>query len=220
MLVSIDELTDYMGGLKLTVKQRDITERVILPGVQSELETHLNRYVELTHIREWRPANYDGIVVFTQTPVWRVFSITGQRGTDYTPPSPPAWTPPDFVEMTGIRNMDTTNSGLQNTPLPYEYAVGGSAYNPYSSLLGGLTGTAQEPVYLCDYLAGWNGAGIPGMKLAMMRVAAREVERQFDDTMSIKGGSQDAAEDSDKRDKYWTQDELLEYDRYRRRVIV
>ena len=226
MLVNIDQLTAYMGGVNLTPKQRDITSNVILPGVQQELEEYCNRPLERIHIRENRPVDDRGFIVFTVAPVWKINFIADIHGVKLTlPPGPDNSTPlDDFVEVAGMRNVDKSHA--LNLGRSYEYFIGTCAGvgGPYWPLTiagaNAIGGTMQEPYWTCDYIGGWDGANEEGLDLAIMRVAAREVERQFDDTQSVKGGNQDVAQDSDTRDKYWTEDELTRWDRCRRRVLA
>jgi hypothetical protein len=74
MLVSIDELIDYMSNVTLKADQREAVE-LILEGVQSEVETHLNRPVEPVRVTEtlWPDAN--GFIFPTRTPLLRVVSL-------------------------------------------------------------------------------------------------------------------------------------------------
>lgn len=222
-LATAAELTAYMGGLVLTPAQTTHVTNVILPGVQGELEKHCNRPLEVVHMRENRVPNSEGFIVFTVTPVWKVnFIMNAVTGTQVTLPVAPA--PPDnlpaFVTDGSMRNFD--HSGDGTIGVPFEYYVGIPLTIPAWPLNAvPVFGSSGYPdSYVCDYTGGWKGEEEPGLKLDILRVAARETERQFDDTMSIKGGSQEAAEDSDPRYKYWSQDELTEWDRLRRRVVV
>lgn len=71
-----------------------------------------------------------------------------------------------------------------------------------------------------DYLGGYNGDKIPGVKLAIMRVAAREFVRNHDNSMTIQNTELRPPEDPTPVAKGWTIDELAKFDRYRRRVVA
>lgn len=222
MLASLAQLKAYMGNINWTPDQANHAETVILPGVQKELEVHCNRPLEVVHIREVRPVDDRGYVVFTVTPVWSINFIKNSiTGESLTLPAAPTTPLPAFDSSdTSMRHIDKVGSGPV-IGIPYEYPVGPVGASPYWPLLSPYTiGVSPEVTYVCDYTGGWKGLEEEGLTLAILRVAAREVERQFDDTMSIKGGSLDAAESSDPRYKYWDQDELYEWDRLRRRIVV
>jgi hypothetical protein len=206
MLVDIEELLQYMGGMKLTDDQKGITESVILPGVQEELETHLNRPIEPVRVREAVRADDQGWLWLGVTPVHQIFSVTRSDG----PNVPIVQTPwADLAVDDEYRSWTAWGN-----PDLYRYRVGGISWNaPYPN-------PWAASYYLLEYIGGYNGYVDNGLKLAICRVAAREVEMQFDDTMSVRGGGQEAAQDSDSRQKGWTDDELKKWDRLRRRVVV
>ena len=221
MLVTLDKLLDYMGGVKLTDKQQTITSEVILPGIQQELEEHLNRPVEVVYVREQLIPNEFGYIVFTVAPVKRINFIADPGGNLLTlPPAPPAlppFSPPHGVE----RALDLTS----NINESFQFYVGGvtTGWDNWNSptLFPPYSGDANViPTYTADYLGGYDGIYDEGLMTAICRVAAREVERQFDDTQSLRSGQQDASEDSDRRDKFWTSEELERWGRLRRRVVV
>lgn len=222
MLVTLAQLKSYMGGIELTPDQETHVTTVILPGVQQELEVHCNRPLEPVHMRESLTVDERGYIIFTVTPVWKLnFIMNGSTGVMLTLPTPPTAPNdlPPFVVDVGMRNVDKVGSEpAQIVGLPFEYFVGGglvtSNYWPLT------VPNTYEATWVADYVGGWRGYEEQGLDLAILRVAAREVERQFDDTMSIRGATQDTAMDSDPRMKYWDQDELYEWDRLRRRVVL
>jgi hypothetical protein len=210
-LVTIDELTTYMGGLKLTENQRGITESVILPGVQQDLENYLNRPVEPILIREGLRPNDNGYVFFRTTPVHKIISIVTSSGQDTEYAAP---TVPELSNPGEYRTYDEWGD-----PELYKYHVGvmpGGFSLGYYPSFGGYS----MPYYRVEYVAGYNGYVNEALKLDITRVTAREVEAQFDDTLSLRGGGTEAAQDSDNRVKGWTQDELEKWDRLRKRVAV
>lgn len=211
MLVSVAELTEYMGGFQMLPARQTFVETVILPGIQGELENHCNRPLELVHVREADP---EGYIVFSVTPVVSFVGVTRSDGEAVTIPKPLPDPLPAMTPIPGItRELDIAGVGV--TPYPHKLYVGPILFTGPTLFL------TQAPVsYLAEYVGGINGTKVPGLKTAIMRVAAREVEKQFDETMSLRGGGVEAADDSDDRDKYWTEEELKQWDRYRRRVTA
>lgn len=71
-----------------------------------------------------------------------------------------------------------------------------------------------------DYRGGINGDKNPGIKLAIMRVAAREFMHNHGDSMSLSNTEARPESDPTPTPKGWTQDELLQFDRLRRRTVL
>lgn len=207
MLVTADELTAYMGGVQLTNEERDITESVILPGVQQDLELFLNRPVEPVQVRESLLVDEYGYTVLTVTPVWKIIKVQQSDGAVITGSS---YVPPAMVDDPST-NRSVDYSGLGEYPLPFRYNVGSWGI---SAAWGG-----PATYVIVEYIAGYKGYTDKAIKLAILRVAAREVERQFDNSVTLVGGSVEAVQDSDSRIKGWTQEELNRFRRIRRRVI-
>lgn len=207
-LVTADDLTAYMGGLELTDSQRGIVETVILPGVQQDLENYLNRPVEPIVVRESVKQADNGFLYFRVTPIHSILSIASSSGLSITLSSD---VPSTLYNPDQLRELDEWG----------EPDLFGYQLDAFSS--GGYVGypTIMRPMfYRVAYVAGYNGYVNEGLKLDILRVAAREAEMQFDDTQSMRGGGQEAAEDSDDRPKGWTEDELKKWDRLRRRVMA
>jgi hypothetical protein len=208
-LITSDELIAYMGGVKLTPKQLGITEMVILPGVQQELENYLNRPVEPVIVREAVRANETGFLYFRVTPIHEIRSVALSDGTNIPLATVPA---SEVVNPDQLRTMEEWG-----VPELYGYQLTGYVGLPsgYYPAIG-----MGRPFYRVEYIAGYNGFLNEALKLDVLRVSAREVEMQFDDSMSLRGGQTEAASDSDNREKGWTQPELQKWDRLRRRVAV
>lgn len=208
-IVKLDELSAYMGGFKVSNEvQRGIIESVILPGVQQDLETHLNRPVEPILVRESIRPDDTGFLWFRHTPIHYIISITAPDGTEL-PLDQAVSGLVTVLDDDNIRVLDEWGMpelfGYQLTTVPYS---------------GGYFGSINRVFYQVEYVAGYNGYVNEGLKLDLCRIAAREVEMQFDDTMSLRGSSTEAASDSDSRPKGWTDDELRRWDRLRRRTVV
>lgn len=214
MLVSVDELVEYLGGYdQLTDARQEHIEHVILPGIQSELENYLRRPVELTHVREQLAADQEGYIWFTVTPVVDIVSVTRSDGDTISIPRPKPQPIPPMADIPIIeRKLVLPGVGLG--AYPYKLYVGPLLFNVPSLFL------TQAPVsYLAEYIGGIDGTSVPGLKMAILRVAAREVEKQFDETLSLRGGATEAASNSDDRPKFWTQEELEQWDTLRKPLV-
>lgn len=75
--------------------------------------------------------------------------------------------------------------------------------------------------YYVDYTGGINADVNPGVKLAIMRVAAREFGYKFDETVTVSNTEGRPPEDGPSpQPKGWTADEVKAFDRLRRRVVL
>lgn len=207
-LVSVDDLMDYMGGLTLTQTQIDHTNNFILPGIQQDLETYLNRPVEPIIVREGLRPDDRVFLWFRVTPIHVVQSVTRSDGSAVTLETIPL--APTISNPADLRIYDEWG-----VPELYGYQL-----SAFSSGYVGYPVMSSAPYYIATYVAGYNGYVNEALMLDIMRVSAREVEMQFDDTLSLRGGQTEAASDSDNRTKGWTQEELMKWDRLRRRVAV
>lgn len=212
-IVSISDVTTYMGGDTLTQGQRDFVSSTVIPGVQQELETYLNTPVELVQVRESLTPETDGYIYFTYAPVRRVLSVVWSAEgavpltlTQYVPPSPV----PD--PSVGRPVIDRTAPAA--TSSSYRYQVGLQAFP------GVILASNYVPYVVVDYIAGTDASKNAGLKLAMLRVIAREVERVFDTSSAIRSGNLEPATQSDTRIKGWSLEELKAWDRLKRRVIL
>lgn len=189
-VVTVPELKNYLSGLNITDIQEQSLEAII-GGVQSELERHLNRPVQRQRVMEEADADHAGNVYLGVTPIVEVYGIY-PVGMDGGP---------DLVHPIG------------NSANPM-----GSIFRRNSNYLklGGVVGGA---VYV-DYLGGINGDQNPGLKLAIMRVAAREYMHNHGDSMSLSNTESRPESDPTPTPKGWTADELRQFDRLRRRTVL
>lgn len=81
MIVTVEELVDYMSNVSLSADQRQAAE-VVLEGVQAEVETYLNRSCEPGEYIETLAPDADGYLWPSQTPVTEIVSV------NQLPPSP------------------------------------------------------------------------------------------------------------------------------------
>lgn len=210
-LVDSTALSAYMGGATWTEIQESHITDVVLPGVQQELELYLNRPVEPMHVREARPIDDCGRVFLTVTPVWEVIGID-LNGTVETPTQ---YQPAALSDVPAIaRKYDPAITKMSGTPF-WAAQPGFITVTAYiSSLLAGVPNQA-----VVEYIGGYLGYTDDALKLAILRVAAREVERLYDTSIGLRDGAGQPAGESDRRGKGWTPQELAMFDRLRRRVV-
>lgn len=230
MLVTPEQVSNYMGGIELTDEMTASLNNDILPGIQSDLEDYLHRPVEPVHVRETLDITSRGTIVFSIAPVWNIIALTRTSDnvavpfTQFIPPALP-------VSNSEERIYDP--AGLGSDAAPFEFYVGayGGAYPNVGEAFLSLGGSPVYDAYVpsayfqsrqfqitAEYRGGYYGIADKKIKLAIIRVAAREAERQFADNIAIADGTADNAKTSDSRVKGWTQDELKQFDRLRRRV--
>jgi hypothetical protein len=204
-LVSPQELSDYMSGIRMNEAQERSAAQ-ILAGVQADLEHHLNRSLEPRRSREMVRVDRNGFVNVRHTPVQAVLRIT-----DYgsTLPVPASDVVPNYLPTLS-----------ENMPL-YDYAPdnNGASY----IVPGGVRYGTPGSYVLIEYVAGGSQMimdHLPQVKTAILRVAAREFEQMHDDTMSLRNATATPPADKGVQVKGWTDDELRRFDRLRRRVVV
>ena len=186
-IVTVPEFQNYLSGVKLTDIQ-SLDAQNILDGVQSELETYLNRSIQQRRVAE-------------------VLDVTG-RGTVHVSNSP-------IAELYGVHTV--TGAG---TPSEAKIVLPAGGWKPGRNFIRlGWSSCGVGQVYV-DYLGGYNGDQIPGLKLAITRVAAREFVHNHSDGMTVQNTELRPPEDPSPVAKGWTIDELAKFDRYRRRVLI
>lgn len=218
MLANGEDLLTYMGGLVVEEETFNFIEGVVLPGVQRSLETYLNRPVEPIQVREPRTPDREGFVTLTVSPVWKVLKVDYMGQSDQVP---------DVYQPPGLTPLDPVAERIYDVA---QYPQSATAWMiPISPVINIFT---WSPIYnygynprippyvVVNYVGGLNGYAIDGLKLAILRVAAREVERNMDDTLNIRAGAAEVASYSDNREKGWTQDELFAWSRFRRPVMA
>lgn len=185
-IVTVPELRNYLSGIGITDTQK-VSAELILDGVQSELETYLNRSVQQRRVIEYVPVTNMGHAIASNTPI---------------------------MELYGVYGSDPRNTVV--TPRPMPLLPG--AWRPGQSYVA-LGFLFQSAVWV-DYLGGYNGDKIPGLKLAILRVAAREFVHQHDDGMTVQNTEMRPPADPTPQPKGWQIEELTAFDRYRRRVMA
>jgi hypothetical protein len=217
-LVNSEQLADYLNGATWSPRQQLHIEEIVLPGVQRELETYLNRPVEPMHVREARQPDCEGRVWPTVSPVWQVLAIHFAPGgdsialdTSFEPVVPMA---PSIVTA---REWDPAGTKMK---APNWIIQQGSAYIFVPGYIWDPSVPLSGSYVVVEYIGGYNGYVDEGLKLDVLRVAAREVERTYDNAVSLRDGAGVALGPSDPRPKGWQPDELAKWDRLRRRVVV
>lgn len=209
MLVSKAELQQYMNNLGLTIPQGANVEAV-LSGVQSELELYCNRTLELVQVREMVMTDGTGYANVSYSPVVKVIRVDALNQIDTTfLPATPVYVPEPFERDVLMSPEGVMIDRLANIDGTTHIVVPGGIY------VG--TGDSWQIV---EYVAGYVGPHTPAVKAAIKRVAAREVTRTMDDTVSLRDGDAQQASEPDNRPVGWTEDELRQFDRLRRRVIA
>lgn len=212
-VISFEELSAYMGGsANITPGQKDLIRSVVIPGVQEELEKYLNTPVELVQVRESLQPETNGCIYFTVAPVKKLLSaIWSSAGA--VPQTITQYQPDPVLMDPSITRPVINRTGAAGSAAAYRYDTG------YSGLPGIWAGTAA-PYMVVDYIAGYDGTNDSSLKMALLRVTSREVERQFDTSVGIRNGSLENVAPSDERPKGWTREELRSFDRLKRRVVL
>lgn len=121
-----------------------------------------------------------------------------------------------IMNVYGLYHLDPT-TGERGEAITMESLPGGWYRRGANFLRLGWGGCRTVVV---DYMGGHNADLDPGMKLAIMRVAAREFEHQHGDTMALVNTETRPKADPVPQPKGWTEEELAKFDRLRRRVVL
>jgi hypothetical protein len=223
-LVLVDELKDYMSGVTFTAAQLRTAQSVI-DGVQRQLERYCNRVLEPVLIQERVQADGQGRLKFSKTPVIKLISIIDQFGSlipiaedeNGAQPTVPPLDPTEYENYSSLgvtRQVDNVGSTFYGSSV---IGYGGFGDYFYGPLL------VPEMWYVLKYIAAPGDLDLDDVRLSILRVSAREMTRHHDDTMSTKDGI--ISDDSNPeivgiQGFGFTPDELTQFDRLRRRVIV
>lgn len=210
MLVSVEELLKYMSNANMTADQK-IDIGSTLAGVQQELETYLNRPLELVQVREAVRTDIAGNAYVSVTPIHKVIG-TSIVEVSYGPSPLNQFSPyiPPVMERDPLIGDDGVMIDLLTVPNFGDPLV----------IPGGVHIGFPEAWYVVEYIGGYNGHAVEGLKLDIKRVAAREVAENHIDGLSLRDGNAEKAAESDPRPKGWTPEEKTRWDRLRRRVIA
>jgi hypothetical protein len=206
-LVGVTDLVRYMNGINLSDSQRSNVE-LLLRGTQEDLEDYLNRPVQPMQVREYLVTDAAGYANVRVSPVHKVLHAEPLEATQFP-----------FLE----------SAAFESTPLVLDESLEeparvldlwGAGAGDYRIVPGGFYVGVPDAWYAVEYIGGYNGYADDKIKVAIMRVVAREVERNNDVTMNLRAGNADKGTESDSRASGWSPPELAAFDRLRRRVIV
>lgn len=168
LLVSVDELRSYMSSIGLTADQA-IGAQDVLFAVQSELQSYLNRpLVAVTVVDEPVAVGRNGFLFTRHSPVTAVSSIKRYPTLEVSPAS-------TYQVVNGLIR------------LRHAYVAPGTFYG--WDALHGPPGTLAPEEYLVSYTASlpaFYPESLGALKGFILRVAAREVENNHDDTLTPK----------------------------------
>lgn len=207
MLVSVIDFRRYMGGMNPLPGQTE-TIAMILQGVQEQLELWLNRPVETIQIRETVRSDRQGYLHLSVTPVQRVLSVGVTSASDVAYPEV------GVVEKYPMVRDATTSEDIRVIDRSPRYA------NNYQREYGGLRVNMPCTWHQVEYLGGYDGAQDNALKLAILRVAAREYRKNNTTEAGLNEGTIDEVQPGDNRDIGWTKNELTQLERLRRRVYL
>lgn len=184
MLVTKNDLTNYMD-IKLTLRQQDAAD-LILAGLQSELETYLNRPVEPTVFEEeYRlPSNQHGVPMGTFLSIDNSYyndSFTTTNPVDnmiYAEPPHMIYLRNSPVINVSSVTVQPVHGALRTLTVNDDYVVhryGIEYFYGYENDLVTVT-----------YTAGLDGDSIPFFKLVILRAASREMQNLHDDVVGVK----------------------------------
>ena len=200
MLVSVGEYRQKLNGIVLTEGQRKDVE-LLLSGLQQELELWLNRPVEPILVSEYVRPEYGGSCRLSVTPVLEVISWSQSKA----PGINPEWAPEPFTRPAGydeeIRKIQLMGGG------PYGYTI----------VPGGISGVGG-PGYV-TYLGGLpkDHPQISAIKRKILEIAARSSVFEKSDAIGLSDGNPRTADEMAQASG-WTEPELRQFERLRRRV--
>lgn len=196
-LVTVDDLIEYMSDISLTMNQQ-ASAQLILDATQQQLEAILNRPLEQIQVREKVRTDHTGEAVLSYSPIQRILTA---QALNYSQATVTALTPEVMQVTSAERVVDM--QPLQNNIVPGGFFIG----RPWTW-------------YVIEYLAG--GIAHPyvdSVKLAILRVASREMTFNHDDVLSIKDDFAREPANAESIRKGWTPEDLAPLDRLRRRTV-
>lgn len=212
--MTVDDLVAFMSGVTLTDDQRTMAAPVVLDGVQAALEVWLNRPIQPVLVREIIRSDADYRLWTTVAPIHYVvglLEVTETSGAALIPSAAPALTTLTLADYQAFDNSTVPDDGNEVIT-----TIRRMDTMPHASY---ILATYPDQDYQVDYVGGYNGFADPALKLAILRVAAREMTENHDDTLSIK---EDFAKDVPAQPmlKGWQPHELTPLRRLKRRVLV
>ncbi len=199
----MQELQQYLNGVSLSVADHASAE-MILASTQHALELYLNKPLEPVQVRELARSRGDGRIYLRVSPVHRILSVTSAyNGYNYSLATP--FIPPVFER--------------DDTVLQYvDYVPDLAGTYPISA--GGFYSDIPDNTFVVDYVGGYNGYNDMALKMAILRVAAREVSAQHDGRPQFRRGTSEVVTTSTPVEIGWQPEELQSLQRLRRIVVV
>lgn len=206
-LVTVDELTDYMGSSVIGNSQAKSAE-LILAGIQNELEMYINRSLEAKAHREMVLTDSKGFARLFSAPIHAVTKVSFVSYSSVVNVPGSEFPVEQLVESGDIETVDIV-------PTDFGHGI---------ITAGGVNLGAPNTHFIVEY-SGGGGDRIqsyyPSIKLAILRIASREWQHLHDDTVTINNGQ--TGDDVDPNvigKRGWTREELEQFDRIRRRAIA
>lgn len=213
-IVSVEELAAYMGGASFVGTSKQYAAAQTLAGVQQELETYLGRPVQKVQIREVLVADTNNYLNPSVTPVQKVLSYTPINDflDGFVIPDEPYPTNPmeRDASMPDTGRMEDHAYPVVNAPLT---RANGIYLGDYQNFMPGTH-------FFVEYIGGYDGYVDNGLKQAILRVAAREMSTNHDQTLNLRDGNPQTANAPDPRPRGWSDEELMKWDRLRRRTVA
>jgi len=179
MLVTSADLRTYMD-ITLSNRQLDAAD-IVLAGLQSELESYLNRPIEVgtfTNEKHVLPATHVGIPMTSFFYNQSLDSTSAQGTVTYSEP-------PTTIYLRNSPVVTVTNVTLTPTQSPLQVLVVDQDYTVRRYGIDVYRGFAND-VLRVTYTAGLAGANIAMFKLMILRAATREMQNMHDDVVGVK----------------------------------
>lgn len=207
-LVTVANLKDYMD-ISFSNIQEDAAN-IILPGLQSELETYLRRPIETGVITQTH------VVSETHTPL-RSTAYFYDESLDTTQTITDVAVSPTYImyakESPVVSVTSLTRQGPDDVSATTLTEGDDFIVHPYGFHV--MAAQTQDTL-TAVYTAGVDGTTVPYFKLLILRAASREVQNLHDDVVGLKDlETRDVATDV----TGFTEAELKSVQRYRRRRI-
>lgn len=176
MLVSVRDLQTYMD-ISFTNRQQDAAE-FVLEGLQSELESFLNRPIELAEVTETHVVESTHTGIPTASFFYDYSLDTTFRPIGYIQPPITVYlrnTPVVSVSSVIVK-APTLAPAVQEVELDYTvYRYGIELYR--------ALGKDEVTV---TYVGGIDGSEVKAFRILILRAAAREMQNMHDDTVGLK----------------------------------
>lgn len=179
MLVAIEDLQDYMD-IKFSNRQRRAAEHV-LAGLQSEMETYLNRPIEIGTFTESHVVDVNHDIIRAGAFIFYDYTLDN-TGHPLSLIAPPITVYLRNSPVVSCASVTVTAASPSATPLVLvennDYVVRRFGLDIYRAFINDLV--------TVTYTAGVDGENIAMFKLMILRAATREMQNMHDDVVGIK----------------------------------